>query len=272
MKKIVLFFFVTACFLVYSYEVKSADEIKPKYNIVIWNLTDAPINKIVVNYGTETFMINRMESFTFKMRNFVDYNVPEAVIFQWKDSKGNNHKKEATMPSYKLQVDFTSSLFFRITEGNNISIEWQGFGAQEDSIDYRKIEFAVKTAVSEMEVLMDVNLVGKWTFQTVDKHGNDLCYEFINATPEKTCKAQGVTHTNIRYYKTLEDLIDIVVSLHNEFDREVSPFNGKPLFTKKADAAGQIAILIVGELEVKIVAYDNDRNVIKSVNVKHNRK
>lgn len=125
MKKIALFFLVTLCFLVYSYEVKSADDIKPQYNIVIWNLTDAPTKNIVVTYGTETFRIGRMESFTFKMRNFVNYNVPETVIFQWKDIKGNNHKKEATIPSHKLDVDFLSSLFFRITEGNNISIAWQ---------------------------------------------------------------------------------------------------------------------------------------------------
>jgi hypothetical protein len=272
MKKVVWFFLVTLCFLVYNYEVKSADDIKPKYNIVIWNLTDAPIKNIVVTYGTETFMISRMESFTFKTRNFVDYNVPEIVIFQWKDIKGNNHQKEATMPSYKLDVDFLSSLFFRITEGNNISIAWQGYGAQEDSIDYSKIEFAVKTAASEMEALMDVNLVGKWPFQSVDKNGNDLCYEFTNAPSEKTCQAQGVTHTNIRYYKTLEDIIDIVIFLHNECDGDVSPFNRKPLFTKKADAAGQVAILIVGELEVRIIAYDNHPNVITSVKVKHNRK
>lgn len=66
MKKIALFFLVTLCFLVYSYEVKSADDIKPQYNIVIWNLTDAPTKNIVVTYGAETFRISRMESFTFK--------------------------------------------------------------------------------------------------------------------------------------------------------------------------------------------------------------
>jgi len=181
-----------------------------------------------------------MESFTFKMRNFVDYNDPETVIFQWKDIKGNNHKKEATMPSYKLDVDFLSSLFFRITEGNNISIAWQGFGAEEDSTDYRKIDLAVKSAASEMEVLMDVNLVGKGTFQTVDKNGNDLCYEFINASPAKTCRASGVTHANIRYYKTLEDIIDIVTSLHNGFDGEVSPFNGSHYLPKKQMQPGKL--------------------------------
>ena len=136
MKKIVWFFLITLCFLVYGHEVKSADEVKPEYNIVIWNMTDAPVQNIVVTYGAETFKISRMESFTFKMRNFVDYSVPETVIFQWKDIEGNNHNKEATMPSYKLSVDFISNLFFRINEGNNISIEWQGFGAQEDPTDH----------------------------------------------------------------------------------------------------------------------------------------
>ena len=179
------------------------------------------------------------------MRNFVDYNVPETVIFQWKDMKGNNQKKEAAMPSYKLDVDFLSSLFFRITEGNNISIAWQDHGTDEDSIDYSKIEFAVKTAASEMEILMDANLVGKCPFLTVDKNGNDLCYEFINATSELTCQAVGETHTNIKYYETLEDIIDIVIFLHNERDGDVSPFNRKPLFTKKTDAAGQVAIAMV---------------------------
>ena len=130
MKKVVLFFLVTLCFSVYSYEVKSADDIKPQYNIVIWNLTDAHIKNIVVTYGTETFKISQMEDFSFKMRNFVDYNVPETVTFQWKDIKGNNHKKEATIPSHKLDIDSLSSLLLRITEGNNISIEWQGFDAK----------------------------------------------------------------------------------------------------------------------------------------------
>ena len=248
-----------------------ADDIKPEYNIVIWNLTDEPIKNIVVAYGDETFKISRMESFTFKMRNFVDYDVPATVIFQWQDIQGNNHKKEATMPSYKLDVDSLSSLFLRINEGNSFSIAWQGYGADEYFGAYSKIEFAVKTAASEMEVLMDVNLVGKCPFHTVDENGNDLCYEFANATPDKTCQATGGTNKNIRYFKTLEDIIDIVISLHNKCDGDLSPYNGKPLFTKKADAAGQVAILIVGELEVKIIAYDNQRNVIISVDVKNNK-
>ena len=123
--------------------VMGADDIKPEYNIVIWNLTDEPIKNIVVAYGDETFKISRMESFTFKMRNFVDYDVPATVIFQWQDIQGNNHKKEATMPSYKLDVDSLSSLFLRINEGNSFSIAWQGYGADEYFGAYSKIEFAV---------------------------------------------------------------------------------------------------------------------------------
>jgi hypothetical protein len=55
------------------------------------------------------------------------YEKSRIVFFSylWKDIKGNNHKKEAAMPSHKLDVYFLSSLFFRITEGNNISIAWQ---------------------------------------------------------------------------------------------------------------------------------------------------
>jgi hypothetical protein len=75
----------------------------------------------------------------------------------------------------------------------------------------------------------------------------------------------------MRYFKTLEDIIDIVIFLHNECDGDVSPYNGKPLFTKKADAAGQVAILKAGELEARIVAYDSERNVITSVNVGKNK-
>jgi hypothetical protein len=270
MKKVVLFLFALS-FLAYGSEVKSADDMKPEYNIVIWNLTDGPINNIVVAYGDQTFKISRMEGFTFKMRNFVDYDVPATVIFQWQDSEGNNNKKEAIMPSYKLDGDSLSSLFFRINAGNSVSIAWQGFGADEYFRAYSEIEFAVNTAASEMESLMDVNLVGKCPFLTVDEDGNDLCYEFSNAPPEKTCQATGKVFKNIRHFETLEDIIDIVIFLHNECDGEVSPYNGKPLFTKKADAAGQVAILVVGELEVRIIAYDNERNVITRVTVKKNK-
>jgi hypothetical protein len=251
--------------------VTGADDIKPEYNIVIWNLTDGPIKNIVVVYGDETFKISRMGSFTFKMRTFVDYDVPATVIFQWEDIQGNKYKKKATMPPYKLDVDSLSSLFLRINAGNTFSIAWQGYGTDEYFSAYSKIEDAVRTAASEMEVLMDVNLVGKSPFLTVDENGNDLCYEFVNAPPEKTCQAAGATNKNIRYFKTLEDIVDIVIFLHNQCDGDVSPYNGKPLFTKMADAPGQVAILIVGELEAKIIGYDNERNIVTSVNVMKNK-
>ena len=270
MKKLVLFLFALS-FLLYGYEARSAGDIKPEYNIVIWNLTDGPIKNIVVVYGNETFKISRMESFTFKMRNFVDYDVPATVIFQWQDNQGNNNKKEAIIPSYKLDIDSLSSLFLRINAGNSISVAWQGYGTDEYFRAYNEIEVAVETAASELEALIDVNLVGKCPFLTMDENGNDLCYEFANAPPEKTCQATGTTSKNIRYFKTLEDVIDIVIFLHNECDGDVSPYNGKPLFTKKADAAGQVAILKAGELEARIVAYDNERNVVTSVNVRKNK-
>ena len=270
MKKVMIFLFALS-FLMFGYEARSADDIKPEYNIVIWNLTDGPIKNIVVVYGNETFKISRMEGFTFKMRNFVDYDVPATVIFQWQDIQGNNNRKEATIPSYKLDVNSLSSLFLRINEGNSISVAWQGYGAYEYFGAYNEIEFAVETAASELEALIDVNLVDKCPFLTVDENGNDLCYQFANAPPEKTCKATGTTSKNIRYFKTLEDVIDIVIFLHNECHGDVSPYNGKPLFTKKADVAGQVAILKAGELGARIVAYDNERNVITSVNVGKNK-
>ena len=116
MKKVVLFLLVALCFLAHGSEVRSAE-----YNIIITNLTDASIYDLVVNYGAETFKIKEIESVAFKMRNFVDYKIPKTVTFEWKDAKGKFHKKEAKMPGHNSEM----GLFFKIEDGNSISIEWK---------------------------------------------------------------------------------------------------------------------------------------------------
>jgi len=81
------------------------------------------------------------------------------------------------------------------------------------------------------------------------------------------CK-QRKKGSKIKYYQTLDDIIGIILYSQNKVDKKVSPYNSKPFFTKKAEAPGQVAILIVGNLEVKVVAYDEDGKIIEEVNIK----
>lgn len=162
------------------------------------------------------------------------------------------------------------TIVFSIVKGNDVSIEWQGDGGNQAHInDEKTMKDAVKASSPEIKNLIELFSV-KGAYLTVDENYNDLCYQHSNPIDDSTCANLAKSNSKVKYYKTLEDIIDMVIYSHNKVDKEVSPYNSKPLFTREADAAGQIAILIVGNLEVKIVAYDKDGKKITEANVKGN--
>ena len=251
-------------------EKKGEAFFKPLYNIVIQNETDGVINAITVNYGSETFNIDQIEGQKFKIRNFVDYNVPETVIFQWQNALGQKYRKEIPVPEHQLEAYFQSTIIFSVEEGNEVSIEWQGHGVDTALLsDESKMKDAIKESKFQIQALIDI-FAARGAYVTVDENFDDLCYQHVHPIDDSTCELLGEKGSKIRYYQTLDDIVDIILYSQNKVDKKVSPYNSKPLFTKKADVSGQIAILIVGELEVRVVAYDEDGKIIEEVNIKGN--
>ena len=136
-----------------------------------------------------------------------------------------------------------------------------------ESAKGKKKTYGVTTLLTKKHVRIND---GEIIIRYRGKHDQPQKYKFALGIPD-------VSNTVYPYDSLISEKLMILINEENEnlFTRA----DGKPYTpqqvneyfkTKKADAAGQVAILKAGELEARIVAYDNEHNVITSVNVRKN--
>ena len=134
------------------------------------------------------------------------------------------------------------------------------FLGQREKAKQRALEASAKGAVTELQAALD-DYISKTAMIFLDGPGAEMCYEYLDATPKRTCLAlYGPDIPMTKYNPNLLDILDAIVLHHNAGKQEVSPYTGESLFKTMQSLDGTEKGLVVISNSVELNGRASDRS------------